>query len=113
IRSGWPFAMSVGYHDRIIAISSNACVRSRQSTTVVKPTFPARPSGPGSPTSTSRAGSANGNGRSSTALTTLKIAAFAPMPSGGARRVDVERFEPGADERPEIDVVDVVGLTHG
>ena len=31
---------------------------------------------------------------------------------GGARRVDVERFEPGADERPEIDVVDVVGLTH-
>src|SRR4030081_1257500 len=32
-------------------------------------------------TTTSRSGSLNGNGRSSTALTTLKIAVFAPMPS--------------------------------
>ena len=34
-----------------------------------------------SETNTSRPGSLNGGGRSSTALTTLKIAAFAPMPS--------------------------------
>src|SRR5437667_8017502 len=34
-----------------------------------------------SETNTSRPGSLNGGGRSSTALTMLKIAAFAPMPS--------------------------------
>src|SRR6266540_3381616 len=34
-----------------------------------------------SETNTSRPGSLNGGGRSSTALTTLKIAVFAPMPS--------------------------------
>ena len=35
IRSGSPFAMSVGIHERMSAISSNAWLRSRQSRNVV------------------------------------------------------------------------------
>ncbi len=42
-----------------------------------------------SETNTSRPGSLNGGGRSSTALTTLKIAAFAPMPSASVSTTTV------------------------
>jgi len=43
-----------------------------------------------STSSTSRDGSRNGSGRSSTALMTVKMAVFAPMPSASVRMATAE-----------------------
>src|SRR2546426_485673 len=80
--SGWPLPVRMKPPKPRAASPSNTVVCSRHPPSNGAETEPfCEPLGPLSKTITNRSVSLNGNGRRRMALTTLKIAVFAPMPS--------------------------------